>query len=88
MLYPELPIRSLSEPGNPSEQYRRWVNDEPCRATETREEIERWKRHFRLARGKPVEIDNFDQDGMNKTEWWRQFLIEINELDSKDIHYT
>ena len=76
--YPELPIRSISEPGSPSEQYRRWV----------RQEIERWKRHFRLAKGKPVELDNFDQDGLNKSVWWRQFLIEINELNSNDTHYN
>ena len=86
--YPELPIRSISEPGSPSEQYRRWVNDEPCRATEIRSEIERWKRHFRLAKGKPVELEDFEQDGLNKSVWWWQFLIEMNELNSKDIHYN
>ena len=86
--YPELPIRSVSETGSPSEQYRRWVNEEPCRATEIRQEIERWKRHFRLAKGKPVELEDFEQDGLNKSVWWWQFLIEMNELNSKDIHYN
>ena len=41
--YPYLSIRSICEPGTPAEQHKKWINDEPCRATEVEEEKKKGK---------------------------------------------
>ena len=82
--FPELPIRAINEPGTPSEQYKKWANDKPCRSTEIRPEIE----HFKLAKGKPMALDDFDNDGTEKSIWWRQFLIEMGQINPHDVHHA
>ena len=86
--HPDLPIRSIFEPGTPAEQYRKWLNDDPPRIHEIRPEIERWKKHFRLSKERPVALDDFDGDGTEKLVWWREFLIETGRISARDIHYT
>ena len=86
--HPDLPIRSIFEPGTPAEQYRKWLNDDPPRIHEIRPEIERWKKHFRLSKERPVALDDFDGDGTEKLVWWREFLIETGRISARDVNHT
>ena len=83
-LHPRLPIRSLKENCSHAEQYRRWVNDMPCRSTERSDEISRWIDHFEASKVVPMHTVNLDVDSLEVTRWWRYFLVEIGILDRRD----
>ena len=85
--HPTLPICSILEPGTPAEQYRKWVNKIPPRSTEIRLMIERWIEHFKLAKERPVALDDFEEEGTEQLVWWRQFLIEMGHISSQDVHH-
>jgi hypothetical protein len=65
--HPDLPIRSILEPGTPAEQYRKWLSDDPPRIHKIRPEIDRWKEHFKLSKERPVALDDFDKTGKEKS---------------------
>ena len=82
--HPRLPIRSLKENCSHAEQYRRWVNDMPCRSTERSDEKSRWIDHFEVSKVVPMHTVNLDVDSLEVTRWWRYFLVEIGILDRRD----
>ena len=86
--HPYLPIRSILEPGSPAEQYRKWLSDDPSRIHQIRPEIDRWKEHCKLSKVRPVALDDFDKAGTEKLVWWREFLIETNRINARDVHHT
>jgi hypothetical protein len=86
--HPDLPIRSIFEPGTPAEQYRKWLSDDPPRIHKIRPEIDRWKEHFKLSKERPVALDDFDGNGTEKLVWWREFLIETGRISAIDVHHT
>ena len=66
----------------------KWLDNDPPRIHEIRPEIERWKKHFRLSKERPVALDDFDGDGTEKLVWWREFLIETGQISARDVHRT
>ena len=76
-----LPIRSLSEKCTAAEQHRRWVNDSPTRSTEILPEINRWINHFKAAEHNPIHLATLSPEGLDKTRWWRKFLVEVKAIN-------
>jgi adenylosuccinate synthase len=79
-----LPIRSMAENCSPAEQHRRWVNNMPCRRTEILPQIERWIKHFERAKQDPIHLVELDPEKAEISWWYREFLIEIEQLNKSD----
>ena len=84
----DLPIRSMSDPGTPGEQHKRWLSDDPTRYHKIQKVIDKWVVHFTILKGKPVALERFYRKGKVKLTWWRSFLIETDQISDKDIHHA
>ena len=85
--HPYLPIRSLSEPGTPAEQHRKWINDEPCRETEVTAEKKRWTNHFKQSKKIPAQFQDLDDESRKRSVWWHAFLIETGNIELDETSY-
>ena len=56
----------------------------PCRRTEVLPEIERWIDHFDMAKKDPIHLIKLEPVNVEISWWYREFLIEINQLNKND----
>ena len=85
--YPYLPIRSFGKPGTLAEQHKKWINDEPCGATEVEAEKKRWINHFRQRKKSRAQSQDLDGEGRKRSVWWHAFLIETGNIELDDTNY-
>ena len=84
MTHEILPVRSLEENVSHVNQYRRWINDDPPRATKIADKMLGWVLHFEASKEDPQFTIHLDSSSVEVAWWWRHFCVEIGILKEDD----
>ena len=85
MTHEILPVRSLEENVSHVNQYRRWISDDPPRATKIADKMLDWVLHFEASKDDPQFTIHLYSSSVEVAWWWRHFCVEIGILKDDQV---